>query len=82
MEDMVVDQFLQGMDYRELRVQVTANGCNRLEHGISMTAMLCIAWSLETVHNEEELTLKDASLVVRLASSQTGMPALVSQRAG
>ncbi len=44
-ENMVVDQFLQGMHSHELSVQVVASGCHRLE---------TMARSLEVVHEEEK----------------------------
>ncbi len=44
-EDMVVDQFLQGMDNRELSIQVAASGCRQ--------TVLCIQQSLEAVQKEE-----------------------------
>ena len=47
-EDMVVDQFLQGMDSHELSVQVATSGSCRLE------TILCMAQSLEAVHEEEK----------------------------
>ncbi len=47
-EDMVVDQFLLGMDSHELSVQVVMSGCRRLK------TMLHIARSLEAVHKEEK----------------------------
>ena len=47
-EDLVVDQFLQGMDSHELSVQVATSGCRRLE------TVLHIARSLEAVHKEEK----------------------------
>ncbi len=46
-EDLVVDQFLQGMESHELSVQVATSRCRRLE------TVLCIAQSLEAVHEEE-----------------------------
>ncbi len=46
-EDLVVDQFLQGMDSHELSVQVATSRCRRLE------TVLRIARSLEAVHEEE-----------------------------
>ncbi len=46
-EDMVLDQFLQGMDSHELSVQVAASGCHCLE------TVLRVVQSLEAVHEEE-----------------------------
>ncbi len=47
-EDLVVDQFLQGMDSHELSVHVATSGCCRLE------TVIRIARSLEAVHEEEK----------------------------
>ncbi len=47
-EDMVMDQFLQGMDSHELGVQVGTSGCPCLE------TVLRIARSLKAVHKEEK----------------------------
>ncbi len=47
-EDMVADQFLQGMDGHKLSVQVATSGCRRLE------TVPRIAQSLEAVHEEEK----------------------------
>ncbi len=46
-EDLVIDQFLQGMDFHELSVQVATSRCRHLE------TVLRIARSLEAVHEEE-----------------------------
>ncbi len=47
-EDMVMDQFLQGMDSHELSVQVAMSRCRCL------VTVLRIARSLEAVHEEEK----------------------------
>ncbi len=47
-EELVVDQFLLGMDTHELSVQVAAHGHRPTEE------VLRLAWSLEAVHEEEK----------------------------
>ena len=49
-EELVVDQFLLGMDNHELSVQVAAHGLQRMED------VLSLARSLEAVHEEEKHT--------------------------
>ncbi len=46
-EELVVDQFLMGMENHELSVQVAAHGHRRMEN------VLRVARSLEAVHEEE-----------------------------
>ncbi len=46
-DEMVADQFLNGMDSHELRVQVAATGIRRIED------LMRVAQSLEAVENQE-----------------------------
>ena len=46
-DEMVADQFLNGLDSHELRVQVAATGIRRIE------ALMRVARSLEVVENQE-----------------------------
>ncbi len=46
-DEMVVDQFLNGLDSHELRVQVAATGIRRIEE------MMRVARSLEAIESQE-----------------------------
>ncbi len=46
-DEMVADQFLNGLDSHGLRVQVAATGIRRIED------LMCMARSLEAVENQE-----------------------------
>ncbi len=48
-EELVIDQFLNGMDSHELSVQVAANDYHQLED------MLCVARSLEAIHASSQV---------------------------
>ncbi len=66
-EELVVDQFLLGMDNHELSVQVAAHGHRHTEH------VLRLARSLEAVHEEERhasLPRKPAAMQARLMNNR------------
>ncbi len=70
-EDLMVDQFLQGMDSHELSVQVATSGCRCLE------TVLRIARSLEAVHEEERhhsRGRKPSSQVCSMSNERTRSP--------
>ncbi len=67
-EELLVDQFLMGMESHELSVQVAAYGHRRMED------MLRVAQSLEAVHEEERHAPRSRKLATQTRFVTSGPP--------